>query len=631
MKTLTIVAVLLAACTTPMLDTTESHESTFACPAGTIDMLDWMTLDSDLRGSGGLVSATTPLYTRIDSDRFWWMKTDQGDTWDINTFDNDYIYFATTEQAFHAPWTCKPAVDTASWKAARRCVDLADPDSAIITNDHSTFEIMSSDEVEQTSGDQGTIFEVHDAGPMDWGALGVLPTLELDYSWNCWSGTCHQLEQYFLTQRYGLVRWRYSTDGVQQAITTFTSYASATVPAPMYGCTTPALTQRVSTPANHAAANGASYRPAIADDGRFIAYASSASNLVANDTNAVDDIFVYDNYWDVTATRASVASDGTQANGRSSAPAISRNGEARYIAFESDASNLVSNDTNGTTDIFVYDRWMHTTELVSTGPWGQGNGASHAPSISADGCRVAFHSKASNLVANDTNDGPGSFGTDVFVRDRCAATTERVSVSSNGAQGSNASWNASIDDSGRFVTYASGASELVPGGNGYQAIYLYDSYWKTTTRLSTTASGELANEASYEPQISGDSRYVAFFTSASNLGGTPEPGQLTVYVKDRWTGAVAFVGTGYEPTLSHDGRFVAYVAGTQAGWQPFIYDAWTSQLEAPASLAFAHAAAPYGIAISTHERSIAGQAIADRISLGYVDGNDVKLRAALVP
>src|SRR5690242_14141937 len=137
----------IAACAAPHAGKTQGAESTFACPAGTYDMLDWLTLDADLRGQGKLVSTSNALYTRVDADRFWWMKTDQGDTWDIDTYDDDYIYFAATENGFHTPWACKPALDATTWKAARRCVTPGDV-SATITNPSSKFQIVSSNEVQ---------------------------------------------------------------------------------------------------------------------------------------------------------------------------------------------------------------------------------------------------------------------------------------------------------------------------------------------------------------------------------------------------------------------------------------------------------------------------------------------------
>jgi Tol biopolymer transport system component len=168
-------------------------------------------------------------------------------------------------------------------------------------------------------------------------------------------------------------------------------------------------------------ANSFSFEPAISADGRFVAFRSFASNLVAGDTNGSYDVFVRDRRAQVTR-RVSVGPGGQQANRYSFAPAISAHG--RFVAFRSLASNLVAGDTNGTEDVFVRDRRAQVTRRVSVGPGGQqANFSSGEPAISAHGRFVAFDSGASNLVAGDTNN-----KWDVFVRDRVAQVTRRVSV-----------------------------------------------------------------------------------------------------------------------------------------------------------------------------------------------------------
>ncbi len=141
-----------------------------------------------------------------------------------------------------------------------------------------------------------------------------------------------------------------------------------------------------------------------------MAFESGATNLVSGDTNGKTDVFVHDRQTGQT-TRVSVRSDGTQGNGNSEEPFISTDG--RYVAFDSEATNLVSGDTNGTWDVFVHDRQTGQTTRVSVRSNGtQGNGASGLPSISTDGRYVAFESGATNLVSGDTNG-----KTDIFVHD----------------------------------------------------------------------------------------------------------------------------------------------------------------------------------------------------------------------
>jgi hypothetical protein len=172
-------------------------------------------------------------------------------------------------------------------------------------------------------------------------------------------------------------------------------------------------TTRVSVASDGTEGNIGSYNPSISTDARYIAFYSGATNLVENDTNNVEDVFVHDRQTGQT-TRVSVASDGTEGNNDSYTYLGSISADGRYVAIRSEASNLVTNDTNNQDDIFVYDRQTEQIVRVSVASDGtQGNGASYYFSISADGRYVGIFSTSSNLVANDTN----NHG-DVFVHDR---------------------------------------------------------------------------------------------------------------------------------------------------------------------------------------------------------------------
>ena len=219
--------------------------------------------------------------------------------------------------------------------------------------------------------------------------------------------------------------------------------------------------------------------PAISADGRYVAFGSFGDNLVPDDTNDAFDIFVRDLRRETT-TRVSVATDGTQGDAESFEQTISAHGEV--VAFASDATTLVPDDTNGARDAFVHVMATGVTERVSiaddeaqangqsVGPGIRG-GTTSAPSISADGNRVAFDSIATNLVPGDTNlcppffDDPDHPGVcpDVFVRDRAAGTTTRVSLASDGSEGDGASTDPVIDSTGTVVAWFSAASNLVPG------------------------------------------------------------------------------------------------------------------------------------------------------------------------
>ena len=253
---------------------------------------------------------------------------------------------------------------------------------------------------------------------------------------------------------------------------------------------------------------------------------SSASNLVSGDTNGWSDIFVHDRQTGQT-TRVSVASDGTQGNSASDKPSISSDG--RYVAFKSTATNLVSGDTNGFIDVFVHDRQTGQTTRVSLASDStQGNGDSYSPSISADGRYVAFRSSASNLVSGDTN------GTsDIFVHDRQGGGTTRVSVASDGTQGNGDSYSPSISADGRYVAFMSAASNLVSGDTCCSDIFVHDRQSGQTTRVSVASDGAQGNNHSWYPSISADGRYVAFHSYASNLVSGDTNSAPDVFVHDR--------------------------------------------------------------------------------------------------
>jgi hypothetical protein len=197
--------------------------------------------------------------------------------------------------------------------------------------------------------------------------------------------------------------------------------------------------------------------PVLSADGRYVAFYSLASNLVAGDTNVSWDVFVHDRQTGTT-TRVSVASNGAQGNEGSESPALS--GDGRYIAFESWASNLAAGDTNDSPDVFVHDRQTGTTSRISVASDGtQGNHYRHsvAAALSADGRYVAFTS-FDTLVVDDADLTP-----DVFVHDRQTDTTSRISVAPDGTQGNRESNFPVLSGDGHYVAFESWASNLVVG------------------------------------------------------------------------------------------------------------------------------------------------------------------------
>ena len=353
--------------------------------------------------------------------------------------------------------------------------------------------------------------------------------------------------------------------------------------------TTSASVTRVSVSSSNDQGNNYSNGSSISADGRFVAFWSLSSNLVSGDTNGVEDIFVHDRQTGET-TRVSVSSSNEQGNGNSSWPYISYDG--RFVAFESDASNLVDNDTNAKGDIFVHDRQTGETTRVSVSSAGaQATWDSHRPTLSADGQIVAFHSYASNLVSNDTN---ASY--DIIVHDRQTGVTTRVSVSSAGVQGNSYSKNASISADGRFVAFDSNASTLVSNDtNNVVDAFVHDRQTGETRRVSVSSSGEQAIAYSEYPSISADGRWVAFGSGANYLVDEDDNGFVDVYVHDLQTGQTLRVsvsssgeqgnGTSQYPSISADGRFVAFeswannlASGNPTAYsQMYVHDRQTGQ------------------------------------------------------
>jgi Tol biopolymer transport system component len=348
-------------------------------------------------------------------------------------------------------------------------------------------------------------------------------------------------------------------------------------------------TRRVSVSSSGAQAHGNSGYPSISAGGRFVAFESGARNLVRGDTNRRFDIFVRDLRTGKTR-RVSVSSSGRQANRHSSSPSISASG--RFVAFSSSARNLVRHDTNRRDDVFVHDLKTGKTRRVSVSSSGrQAHGSSQhpdsrslCPSISADGRRVAFWSRASNLVRDDTND-----ASDVFVHDLRTGKTRRVSVSSSGEQAGPGSGPfgliglngcPSISADGRFVAFESQASNLVDGDtNDATDTFVHDLRTGKTSRVSLSSSGEQGNDDSPSglsptAAISADGRFVAFESLASNLVAGDTNDARDVFVHDLRTGETERVNIsssgvqgnqgnqeGLSPSISADGRFVAFYSG----------------------------------------------------------------------
>lgn len=417
--------------------------------------------------------------------------------------------------------------------------------------------------------------------------------------------------------------------------------------------TSAVATIHVSTTLNGAPSPAFSANPAISFDGRYVAFETSAS-LVSGDSNGKTDVFVYDTQ-NLAMERVSLAHDGQQANAASNEPSISANGryviftskasnliprpnapvsaranrepginvyrrdrqtgntiavsvdsagrpadrhawmgdlsaDGGYVSFTSHSENLVKPDMNGIKrDPFIHDVNSGVTEFADrlpngTNPWSGGA----ISAVSEGGRRVAYRSKAPNLVPGDNN---ARF--DIFVLDRDENETRRVSVTSSGAQGNADSNYPDISADGRTVVFET-ASALVPAdNNGSVDIYAHDLATRMTQLVSRSSTGQIGNSHSFRPSVSADGRYVSYSSLATNLVPGDTNGQEDAFVNDLQTGQtirVSLSDTGAQSTggysrravISGDGRAVAFLStarnlvnGVNTG-VPQVYVRWLS-------------------------------------------------------
>ena len=327
----------------------------------------------------------------------------------------------------------------------------------------------------------------------------------------------------------------------------FASYASNLVPGDNIGSPDifikDLVTGVIERVTSGAAASPNNYSPAhrsaYSADGHFLAFESYASDLVAGDSNGQADIFVK-NLQTGTIVLAS-RSASAAANGSSALASMS--GDGRYVAFSSVASNLVDGDDNGNTDVFVKDLLTGEVQRVSTAANGaQADSESSTASFAADGLNVVFLSYASNLVAGDTN------GTiDVFIKNLQTGAIQRVSTDASGAQtadgGFSTNGRATVD--GRFVVFT--GTDLVAGDtNGKGDVYIKDIQTGALRLVSTDVSGQRVDDGSYgssDGSLSADGRFVVFTSDAGNLVPGDSNGIADIFVKDLQSGNLARVST----------------------------------------------------------------------------------------
>jgi Tol biopolymer transport system component len=305
--------------------------------------------------------------------------------------------------------------------------------------------------------------------------------------------------------------------------------------------------------------DGYSSSPAISADGQWVAFGSVATNLIDGDTNGARDVFLWERATELI-TRVSIGPGGLEADDDSAGWGCAISGDGNRIAFDSRATNLVAGGTDGTLNVYVHDRTTNQTILASVAAdGGLANGPSVYAAISADGRCVAFVSDATNLVEGDTNG-----VRDVFVRDLLLQVTKRVSIASDGTQATNLSrFRPALSADGRYVAFSSAASNLVPEKSKKRLpfnIYVHDQFGGSTELVSVAMDGMAATKGmSWYPAISADGRFVAFDSAANNL--VPEDTSnlgRDAFVHDRDTGLTTLV------SVASDGTQGDYVSGYPA-------------------------------------------------------------------
>ncbi|GEM_PF-1214905 len=321
------------------------------------------------------------------------------------------------------------------------------------------------------------------------------------------------------------------------------------------------LIERISVASDETQANGHSYTGGATSDGRYLIFTSTASNLVVGDTNGVSDVFLYDRETKMIEM-VSVAADGSLGNGLAEKSAISPNG--RYLTFHSAANNLVPGDTNGIADLFIFDQQTNTLVRLLGNSGEEPNSTIGAIDFSDDSNSFTYNSTANNLVAGDTN----AQG-DVFIYDIDIAQSELVSLSSLGIQGNGASRNSSTSSGGRYTIFRTEANNFITGDtNGYGDTFTYDRETNTLELISQSVAGIISNSNSFEPVISEDGNIQIFRSTGSNLVPGDTNNKSDVFLFDRDAHELSLISksdagilgdnTSRTPAISFDGNYIAY-------------------------------------------------------------------------
>lgn len=290
-------------------------------------------------------------------------------------------------------------------------------------------------------------------------------------------------------------------------------------------------TERVSVDSAGVEANNSSYQPKITPDGRYVVFMSEATNLVPGDTNGVRDVFVRDRLADIT-TRISVSSTGAESNDDSfiNGGTVSANG--RLILFHSRATNLVAGDTNGFMDVFVHDRTTGLTTRVSVTDTGaEANFDCYSADISSNGAHIAFHTSADNIITGDTNN-----AMDTFIVTRATGAIAYAAQSVAGTQANGDTYGLKFADNGN-IAFTSAATNLISDDlNGVTDIFVRDGPGVGPIEMISIGINGQTNNMSFDSWISGNGRFVVYSSAATNIVNNDTNGEQDVFVMDRQTG-----------------------------------------------------------------------------------------------
>ena len=329
------------------------------------------------------------------------------------------------------------------------------------------------------------------------------------------------------------------------------------------------ITKLISISPNGEEGNGESYYPAISGDGKSVAFESYSSNLVTDDKNGARDIYVWHSATN-KIERVSVGDDGKDANAESYEASVS--GDGNFIAFTSMASNISATE-KGTSNnnVFLRDMKLGSTIMISIDPIAKKGGGGSKPSISYDGTRIAFYSHTATLVADDNN---GLW--DIFLWEKNISTLKRISLTTDGKERNQGNESANriiapaISGDGRYIAFTTTATNMVPGDiNNFQDVFVYDINKNSTIIASNGSDGKPGNADSPIEQgekiaISFDGKWLAFSTKASNLG-VPASNIVLHNMSTGENRAVSNItgSTVGRPTITATGGYVVFGIGAK--------------------------------------------------------------------